>query len=158
GILRRPLVVAYSDAGSRFGWILGPRFEIGPKGQVQFNHTSIQRSVQVSLIVPGWARRITIPYKASWVGESSTVSTTSGEFQVDVPGDDSTITTRLLALTGERRVPFIDPPCKPSKSGRDSTPAGHQTSGSSHSRIQSLAESACVSRRAAGRRCKSAPR
>ena len=122
-ILRRPLVVAYADGGEKFGWIFGPRFEIGPdqkRGWIfeigpdqkpKFSHTTVQRSVQASLVVPGWTRTLNINYKTYWVdrdGISRLVN--EGTIPVKLPGDDAAITAKLLAASGERRIPFIEPP------------------------------------------------
>jgi hypothetical protein len=118
--------VGYVDGGQKFGWIFGPRFEIGPDqrsgwiGRLfeigpdpkpKFSHTTVQRSVQASLVVPGWTRSLKINYKTFWIdtdGNSRLVE--SGAFSVKLPGDYAAITQKLLAPSGERRIPFIEPP------------------------------------------------
>jgi hypothetical protein len=110
-ILRRPLVVAYSD-GKKFGWIVGPRFELGRHGKPVFNQTTVQRSVQASLVVPGATRKLRIPYETCWIGldGKETCDATGKSFEASLPGDDAAITTRLLADTGTRRLPYVEPP------------------------------------------------
>jgi hypothetical protein len=112
-ILRKPVVVAYSDRGAQFGWILGPRFIMSAKGKPQFSHTTVQHSVQVSLAVPGWITSLKLPYRTSWVAGNGSASTTEASpwkyIHVDLPGDDAAITAQLLAAQGTRRTPFIEP-------------------------------------------------
>ena len=109
-ILRRPLVVAYTDEGLKFGWLLGPRFEIGNDGKPRFAHTAVQHSVQTSIIVPGWARTLSLEYRTLWIGpDGSAREQKRGSIEVLLPGDDKAITARLLAETGTQRTPFIEP-------------------------------------------------
>jgi hypothetical protein len=112
GILRRPLLVAFSNAGTKeFGWILGPRWEIGSSGEPEFNHTPAQHSVQVSIVVPGWVRQLQIGYTTSWVDKDGDyLPGESGTLDLELPGDDTTVTTRLLSTTGTRREPIIETP------------------------------------------------
>jgi hypothetical protein len=110
-IVRRPLMVAYSDRGERFGWLLGPRFEIGRNGRAKFAHTAAQHSVQLSIVVPGWTQTFDIAYKTYWVDRHGrSHEGDGGRLSVTLPGDDTAITTNLLAATGDRRIPFIEPP------------------------------------------------
>jgi hypothetical protein len=113
GILRRPLVVAFSNGGKReFGWVLGPRYELGSNGEPHFNHTTAQHSVQVSIVVPGWLRHLSIGYTTSWVNnDGATVAAgNDGTLNLELPGDDTAITARLLSTTGTQRKPIIEVP------------------------------------------------
>jgi hypothetical protein len=113
-ILRRPLIVAYTDEGSKFGWLLGPRFEIGNDGKPRFTHTSVQHSVQTSIVVPGWARTLCLDYRTFWIGpDGSSREQKRGTIDVPIPGDDQAITAQLLAETGTPRTPFIEPQNSP---------------------------------------------
>lgn len=108
-IARRPLVVAYSHEGGKFGWILGPRFEITKDGKPQFHHTAAQHSVQVSVIVPAWKRSLRLPYTTSWVDQNGAQSDKkSGYIDLEFPGDDRAITTALLTRTGTVRAPILE--------------------------------------------------
>jgi hypothetical protein len=91
--------------------MLGPRFEIGSDAKPKFSHTTVQHSIQASIVVPGWTRRLDIAYTASWLdGNGNTHSVGGGNLQVKLPGDDAAITAKLLTASGERRLPFIEPP------------------------------------------------
>lgn len=100
GILRKPLVVGFSKNSYEFAWIFGPRFQISEKGDATFNHTPVQHSVQASIVVPGWWRKVRVTIETAWIdeeGNTVTELTTSKPFEVDLPGDISSLTSLLAA-------------------------------------------------------------
>jgi hypothetical protein len=110
-ILRRPLVVGFADHGTRFGWILGPRFEIGPNATPVFNQTPAQHSAQVSVAVPGWMTTLPLSYTTSWVDKTgATHGERRGTFDISLPGTDQFLTGALLAaLDPTPRPPVVAP-------------------------------------------------
>lgn len=121
GILRRPLVVGFADTSEsgtpHFGWILGPRFEIGKSGKPTFTHTAVQHSVQAVLAVPGWMRHLPLSYNTYWVDASGNKTRKlSGSFEVDLPGSASALTSALLSTSNLPRLPLIEAPQAPDNS------------------------------------------
>ena len=100
-----------TEGEGEFGWVIGPRYGIGTNREAEFSHTAVQRSVQASLVVPGWARELTIKYDTAWVDEKGGEyeRKQGGELKLRLPGDESAMTARALALTGTRRTPIIEP-------------------------------------------------
>jgi hypothetical protein len=111
-ILRRPLVVGFADHGSRFGWLLGPRFDIGPNAAPTFSQTPAQHSVQVSIAVPGWMTALPLAYTTSWVDKTGAPhAERRGVLHVSLPGDDRFLTTAVLAAADSTpNPPLIAPP------------------------------------------------
>jgi hypothetical protein len=111
-IKRRPLVVGFADGTSKFGWVLGPRFEIGEDEKVCFNHTPVQHSVQATVVVPAWWPSLTLNQSYEWLnadtiwwpiwtwfknGMRSSDKSESKFVPVSLPRDYSAITRALLA-------------------------------------------------------------
>ena len=98
-IKRRPLVVGFADGTSKFGWVLGPRFEIGEDAKVCFNHTPVQHSVQATVVVPSWWSSFNLKQSYCWLrGGCWKPSKNRGpDVTVAVPRDYSAITRALLA-------------------------------------------------------------
>ena len=111
-IKRRPLVVGFANGTSKFGWLLGPRFEIGEDAKVCFNHTPVQHSVQATVVVPAWWPSLTLSQRYEWRkeypiwwpiwtwcknGMRSSYKSDSKFVPVSLPRDYSAITRALLA-------------------------------------------------------------
>ena len=124
-IKRRPLVVGFANGTSKFGWLLGPRFEIGEDAKVCFNHTPVQHSVQATVVVPAWWPSLTLSQSYEWRKEEVapiwlpvwtliksciwwqdywTSSQNKGKYKdatVSLPRDYTAITRALLARTDQ---------------------------------------------------------
>jgi hypothetical protein len=88
---RAPSVVGYSVAGSGvFGWVLGPRAVIDPKGHVNMEQMLKPYDLSVDLSVPGW-----------WAAFELDVTT------VWAPGPDRLVSGNLMTAAGAqtRRIP-----------------------------------------------------
>jgi hypothetical protein len=119
-ILRRPLVVGFVGSEdqqeqknvSSFGWALGPRFEIGPRGEafrntphsgVRYRQAEAQHSVQATMAVPGWLDKIVFRYRVGWRDPSAqwphpreTPWGPNKCLSIDLPRDYDAITSALL--------------------------------------------------------------
>lgn len=111
-ILRKPLVVGFADGKDKFGWMLGPRFKVDDDAKLGFGHTPVQHSVQVTIVVPGFADRLCITPHVSWIDDSGqTISedAVSEPISVKLPADYDAITRHLLARFGPpSRAPIVD--------------------------------------------------
>ncbi len=65
-ISRRPLLVGFGQGGSRFGWVLGPRFAIDGDDAV-FQHQPMRHDVSASISIPGWWTWADLSGEASWI-------------------------------------------------------------------------------------------
>lgn len=109
GIMRKPLVVGYINGKEDFGWILGPRFQIGKKGEVSYAHTPLQHSLQVSIVVPGWITKVKLTGDYSWERKDKGKKVLE-KITVELPGDMSALTNGLLNLRGVYHyTPYIEP-------------------------------------------------
>lgn len=108
-ILREPLVVGYADKYNKFGWLLGPRFQLGKKNQF-FSYSRVQYSLQASIVVPCWFNEISISKKCYW-GKHELKDTQSNEEgqstfkHIRLNPDISMITAALLGRVGAYRQP-----------------------------------------------------
>ena len=118
-ILRKPLVVGfadYADNASVFGWEFGPRFSIGKNGRPEFTHSTVQHSVQVSVVVPAWNPELKLNVKCSWVDpvtglEVSSWLNTGKNMTVALPPDYPALTRGLMERFGALRSrPFLEVP------------------------------------------------
>ncbi len=122
GILRRPLAVGYTDGESKFGWVLGPKFQINneksgflgrkTKVGVKYVHTAAQHSFQASVVVPAWWPVIKIIRKTNWLdnkGRDLEKDSGGGDpMNVRLPVDYSALTAWLTG-DGEMGRPEIFP-------------------------------------------------
>ncbi|MGD2090497.1 MAG: hypothetical protein PVH61_30275 [Candidatus Aminicenantes bacterium] len=110
-IKRKPLVVGYIDGKSNFGWILGPRFEINSKGKIGYRHTHVQHSVQNSIVVPAWNKKVKLRGEYIWNNKKTGHKLFNGEvLEIKLPGDFSALTNGLLYIKGGRpQEPYIEP-------------------------------------------------
>lgn len=116
-ILRKPLVVGYANGEREFGWIIGPHFAIGKHGKVEYVHSPVQQSVQVTLAVPAWAEKLTLSGARSWEGQKRSdelwPDADGGALDVTLPADPTALTSALLAqiadADSEWRVPEAYP-------------------------------------------------
>ena len=79
-ILREPLVVGYTEGGegsskAKFGWLVGPRFDLQKKflgGEaVAMDHRPIQNSLAAAISLPGWSKGATVTVKTCWKSKES---------------------------------------------------------------------------------------
>lgn len=110
-IKRKPLVVGYINGKSNFGWILGPRFEINSKGKIGYRHTHVQHSVQSSIVVPAWNKKVKLKGEYLWDNKKTGKKLFKGEeIEIKLPGDFSALTNGLLYIKGGRpQEPYIEP-------------------------------------------------
>jgi hypothetical protein len=122
-ILRRPLVVGYGTP-KEFGWVFGPRFEIGDRGRLQFRQGYVQHSVQATIAVPAWRDSIRLDGSYQW-GNTDPISLwgpragkkvrnwalgtpQASEVDFEVPADMRALTRSILALDArEQRSPTL---------------------------------------------------
>jgi predicted nucleic acid-binding Zn-ribbon protein len=111
-IKRRPLVVGFLDNEKRFGWILGPKFQIDPRGRMRFRHSHVQYSFQASIVVPAWWSSVTLKGAVLGLNPQGRPHTLGalwdGGIEVLLPGDPSAFTSWVLHQT-ERRPPTLIP-------------------------------------------------
>ena len=118
-ILRKPLVVGFADCTGDapvFGWEFGPRFRIGKNGRPEFKHSTVQHSVQVSVVVPAWWSDLTLAVVRSWVDPTTGMTLTLGKqeeklMKVALPRDYRALTRGLMDNAGALRPhPFLEVP------------------------------------------------
>lgn len=137
-IKRQPLAVGYIKGQDEFGWLLGPKFHIKEKQvrnfwssnwgifglleqflvgdlfrsneQVEYRHTPVQHSYQVTLAVPAWWTSLKIETESSWLDRDGRLDGLAGtqrnEYIVTLPADTSGF-TRALFHTVVRPRPVI---------------------------------------------------
>ena len=67
-IKRQALATSFHNGRDKFGWTLGPRFEIR-KGKAVFVHSTERYTFGASVVVPGWFDRIDLKACAYWIEE-----------------------------------------------------------------------------------------
>ncbi|MCK4762591.1 MAG: hypothetical protein KAW12_10380 [Candidatus Aminicenantes bacterium] len=117
-ILRKPLVVGYIDGRQKFGWFLGPRFQLNREKNVNFEHTPVQYSLQASIVTPGWHKEIELTGTYKWDNYGNTplwkkkgLCKKKDTIRALLPGDMSSLTKALMNLYGgkHRQPPYIIP-------------------------------------------------
>lgn len=116
-ILRQPLVVAFASGQKKFGWILGPRFELNGD-KPTFKYKPVQYSLQATIVVPGWYDKLRIETKTYWGKEKSLLERTQAlnpwkknasnseqSVCIKLTPDLSTITRALWNKVGSFRKP-----------------------------------------------------
>lgn len=116
---RAPSVVGYSTASTNsFGWVLGPRAVLNPKGKLEMEHLLKPYDLSVDFSVPGWWPEVELEIVTAW--GPSPAALTSGDLlagktqsrrRVKVPlarRDDSFEAFSKLFLRDEDRAPVID--------------------------------------------------
>jgi hypothetical protein len=77
-VLRRPLIVGLSSKhesandvvkSAAFGWLIGPRFEVGGSGRVRFRHAATQNALSSIVSVPSWWRAARLTVSTCWIRE-----------------------------------------------------------------------------------------
>ena len=116
GITRQPLAVGYSRGKNEFGWVLGPRLEVDPEGNVTERHLPVQYAFQVNIMVPAWFESIRLAGKFYWRAEDGSLGKGSdiwnGEIEVNLPGRPRVITWALMKDAAPLQ-PIILPPWEP---------------------------------------------
>lgn len=105
---------------AEFGWLIGPKFVVGPSGLGVFRHHPSQNSLAALISAPSWWRRADISIETDWLDHEgkSLGGSEIIEFEVALPGDAEEVTT-LLLLGGKRPAPTIDWVEAPIKIQRD---------------------------------------
>ena len=70
-IKRQPLAVGF-NSGSEFGWLLGAPYGINDSGDPEFRQMPVRQSFTVSIVVPAWAKLLTITGTQSWIDDDGT--------------------------------------------------------------------------------------
>lgn len=78
-IRRQPLASSFASGGDKFGWVLGPKFEIR-KGKAVFVHSTARYTFGASLVVPGWFSSIKLKACGHWIDSSGARSGTLKPF------------------------------------------------------------------------------
>lgn len=116
GVTRQPLAVGYVRGQNEFGWVLGPRLEVDPEGNVTERHLPVQYAFQVNIIVPAWSESIRLAGKYYWRNEDGSLGKGSdiwrGEIEVKLPGEPQVITWALMKDAAPLQ-PIILPPWEP---------------------------------------------
>ncbi len=124
GIMRKPLAVGYINDEKKFGWILGPKFNIDEEGRLFFQHTPVQHSFQVSVVVPAFKSSLILKGHYKWLNkdgnplnkESEENKLFGGkELRIPLPGDFSSHTALVTNKYKRRRVPNITPRWEPNE-------------------------------------------
>lgn len=89
-VRRKPLVVGFAPPGAaspephsaseaakgaakddvaNFGWIIGPRFDIGDAGTARFRHSASENDVSAIISVPSWWKSAVVTVTTCWVDE-----------------------------------------------------------------------------------------
>jgi len=83
--VRRPLVIGLADTWgdpekvAAFGWLIGPRFEIGEDGsKLRFRHVPMQNDLSAIVSVPSWWRAAKIEVSTCWIHENGLPPLLSG--------------------------------------------------------------------------------
>ena len=76
---RVPALIGYST-GSTFGWVVGPKATVDPKGSLNLEQSPRTLDLSVDLSVPGWWPSLTIETTTAWAASREAV--TSGTVQV----------------------------------------------------------------------------
>jgi hypothetical protein len=77
-IKRAPLLVGFIENETNFGWIIGPRFRIGEKQSLDYEHTAVQVPVQATIAVPGWWSTVTLCITNEWLDSRGAAIKTEG--------------------------------------------------------------------------------
>ncbi len=87
---RLPSVVGYaSQASPTYGWVIGPKATVNPKGKIEIAHALRPYDLSVDLSVPGWWPYFTLQTTTAWAPSRSdlvagTVTGTSVPIKVDM--------------------------------------------------------------------------
>lgn len=69
---RVPAVVGYSTAGEGlFGWVIGPRASLDPKGRVDMQQLLKPYDLSVDLSIPGWWSELELDITTTWAPSSA---------------------------------------------------------------------------------------
>jgi hypothetical protein len=116
GVTRQPLAVGYTRGQNEFGWVLGPRLEVDPEGNVTERHLPVQYAFQVNIMVPAWSESIRLAGKYYWRNKDGSLGSGSdiwgGEIDVKLPGGPQAITWALMKDAAPLQ-PIILPPWEP---------------------------------------------
>lgn len=97
-ILRKPLLVGYSDGAQGFGWLIGPRFELNNKGKTIFSHIPQTYTVMATIVMPGWWDQLFLTGSQGWLDSDGEPQNTK-EMKITpykVVPDFNCLTTALL--------------------------------------------------------------
>ena len=97
---------------SVFGWDFGPRFRIDARGKATFVHTTVQHSVQASVVVPAWWTEMALTVTRSWVGKPgiTPVFKKSQTIFLQLPAEYESLTQALLWDRNSTRRPYLEQP------------------------------------------------
>lgn len=96
---RLPSVIGYSVSSSKtFGWVLGPKATIDPKGKINLDQPLRTYDLTVDLTVPGWWPYFSLETLTAWAPDR--VQLVNGEIpQILVPNNDQSESQRHLSHT-----------------------------------------------------------
>lgn len=99
-VKRQPLIIGFNDSSNRFGYILGPEFEIEKKfwsGRIEpeFRHRAVRHTVGAAMIAPITTRCVKLEYKTFWVTEEGQFSQVKSASSTTKPDGSGEIEIRL---------------------------------------------------------------
>lgn len=114
-IMRKPLVVGFANGPQEFGWLFGPRFKIDG-GDVGFEQSLVQHSLQATVAVPAWERSLTLTGNYRWGARGEKPLWKDwGKYDrgviVELPADPAALTRALVSILeiSESHQPNIFP-------------------------------------------------
>ena len=83
---RVPALVGYSTAGT-FGWVVGPKATLDPKGSLKLEQSPRTLDLTVDLSVPGWWPSLTIETATAWAATRASVTSGTVQLVGSQPGE-----------------------------------------------------------------------
>jgi len=103
---RIPTVVGYSVGGLKtFGWVLGPKATVDPKGSIKLEQGLRAYDLTVDLSVPGWWPDFQLETLTAWAPRRSELS--NGKVQTQVLRDEKGNTHSSIIASRKVRVPML---------------------------------------------------
>lgn len=93
-IKRQPLASSFVRGSNRFGWILGPKYEL-QDGKPEFVHATSRYTFTASIVVPGWYSEVQLRGCGYWIDGDGRRSAPFALFGDDCSSDKSTASVSL---------------------------------------------------------------